>query len=143
MKTVEIGTGRAREHTIFGISRTNKGVLAMRSTSTDKHASRLSTFTRDGDTGVVLVNLERVMHKSEAAGILVGSEEYLRMTEAAGHERTAVIEFLNRVGAKSTTVAALSDLEPAADAAAAETPAADAAADAAAAETPRKSRKSA
>lgn len=105
MNFVETGDrAGARGYQIFGVSLTHKKQLAMRGTSPEKLAARLAVFKRDGDTGVTLVNMERVMHKTEAARILAGSTAFLDMCVTNGHDRAAVLGFLNRVAGAAVAV---------------------------------------
>ena len=98
------GAAGKRGYQIFGVSLTHKGVLAMRGTSPEKLAGRLAVFKRDGDTRVTLVDMQRVMHKTEAARILAASNEYLDMCVANGHERAAVLSFLQGVAGAAAAV---------------------------------------
>lgn len=105
MTFVEVqGVEGKRGYQIFGVSLTHKGVLAMRGTSPEKLAGRLAVFKRDGDTGVTLVDMQRVMHKTEAARILAASNEYLDMCVANGHERAKVLSFLQGVAGAAAAV---------------------------------------
>lgn len=125
MTFVEVqGVEGKRGYQIFGVSTTHKGVLAMRGTSPEKLAGRLAVFKRDGDTGVTLVDMQRVMHKTEAARILAASSEYLDMCVANGHERAAVLSFLQGVAGAAAAVPVMPTLAAAAEqTAAAEEPA--------------------
>ena len=93
-----------RGYQIFGVSTTHKGVLAMRGTSPEKLSGRLAVFKRDGDTGVTLVDMQRVMHKTEAARILAASDVFLDMCVKNGHERAAVLSFLQGVAGAAAAV---------------------------------------
>lgn len=120
MNFVETGDrAGTRGYQIFGVSLTNKKQLAMRGTSPEKLAARLAVFKRDGDTGVTLVDMERVMHKTEAARILAGSTAFLDMCVTNGHDRAAVLGFLNRVAGTAVAVPVMPTLA-AADAQAAQ-----------------------
>lgn len=99
-----------RGYQIFGVSTTHKGVLAMRGTSPEKLAGRLAVFKRDGDTGVTLVDMQRVMHKTEAARILAASDVFLDMCVKNGHERAAVLSFLQGVAGAAAAVPVMPQL---------------------------------
>lgn len=115
MTFVEVqGVEGKRGYQIFGVSLTHKGVLAMRGTSPEKLAGRLAVFKRDGDTGVTLVDMQRVMHKTEAARILAASSEYLDMCVANGHERAKVLSFLQGVAGAAAAVPVMPTLAAAA-----------------------------
>jgi len=104
MKTVELNNTTGRGYSIFGVSRTNKGVLAMRGTTPDKLAARLAVFRRDGDTGVTLVDLQRVQHKTEAARQLAASSWFLDQCANNGLDRVEVLSFLQGVAGQAQTV---------------------------------------
>lgn len=121
MTFVEVnGTKGKRGYQIFGVSLTHKGVLAMRGTSPEKLAGRLAVFKRDGDTRVTLVDMQRVMHKTEAARILAASDEFLNMCVAKGHERAEVLSFLQGVAGAAAAVPVLPTLAAATQTAAEE-----------------------
>jgi len=123
MTFVEVqGVEGKRGYQIFGVSLTHKGVLAMRGTSPEKLAGRLAVFKRDGDTGVTLVDMQRVMHKTEAARILAASSEYLDMCVANGHERAKVLSFLQGVAGAAAAVPVMPTLAAAPQTAAPEEP---------------------
>ena len=103
MKTVEVGSS-GRGYSIFGVSRTNKGVLAMRGTTPDKLAARMAVFRRDGDTCVTLVDLQRVQHKTEAARQLGNSSWFLDQCVKNGLDRAEVLSFLQGVAGQATAV---------------------------------------
>lgn len=116
MTFVEVqGAAGKRGYQIFGVSLTHKGVLAMRGTSPEKLAGRLAVFKRDGDTRVTLVDMQRVMHKTEAARILAASSEYLDMCVANGHERAKVLSFLQGVAGAAAAVPVMPTLAAAAE----------------------------
>ena len=116
------GAAGKRGYQIFGVSLTHKGVLAMRGTSPEKLAGRLAVFKRDGDTRVTLVDMQRVMHKTEAARILAASNEYLDMCVANGHERAAVLSFLQGVAGAAAAVPVMPTLAAATQTAAVQEP---------------------
>jgi hypothetical protein len=122
MTFTKIDAGSAdgkRGYQIFGVSLTHKGVLAMRGTSPEKLAGRLAVFKRDGDKGVTLVDMQRVMHKTEAARILGASSEYLDMCVTNGHERQAVLSFLQGVAGAAAVLPMMPSMASVAAAAAA------------------------
>lgn len=124
MNFVNVEAAGKRGYQIFGVSLTHKGVLAMRGTSPEKLAGRLAVFKRDGDTAVTLVDMQRVMHKTEAARILAASSEYLDMCVTNGHERAKVLSFLQGVAGAAVAVPVMPTLA-AADAAQTEQAAAE------------------
>lgn len=101
-----VGAGASR-YSYFGVSITHKGQLAMRGTTPDKYDARMRVFARDGDTKVVMVNLERAMHKSDAARILANSTVFADMCVAKGHDWATVQAFLQRQAGVAAAVPVL------------------------------------
>lgn len=104
-----VGAGASR-YSYFGVSITHKGQLAMRGTTPDKYDARMRVFARDGDTKVVMVNLERAMHKSDAARILANSTVFADMCVAKGHDWATVQAFLQRQAGAAAVVPVLRTL---------------------------------
>lgn len=113
MEAMHNNKAAAREHTIFGVSITNKGRLAMRSTSEDKYAARLQVFARDGDQAVFMVNLKRVLHKSAAAAELLNSAWFIQQCVAVGHNREQLVQFLTAQAGRAAAVPVMPAAMPA------------------------------